>query len=117
MKKTLKIQSVSDIITNSSSEIFVIKEAGKYEQEVKDFLNEVVKLLGYNNDLYVIFTANRNLKDSWYNYSYSKGDLIIESRTANSIPYVLIQIIDELGAIPKFRNKIDYNDVSRCHLG
>lgn len=120
MEKVLKIQSVSDIITNSSSEVFVIKGSGKYEQEVKDFLDEVVELLGYDDDPYCefdVFTADRDYKDSWYDYSYSRGDLIIASGTDNSIPYLLMQIIEDLGSIPKFRNKIDYSDISRHHLG
>lgn len=120
MKKKLNIQSISDIITNSSSEVFVIKDAGKYQDEVQEFLNNVMEVLGFADDPYYGFSVNEaesDFSNHWYDYSYKKGDLVIESDTDNSIPGIVMEIIDELSCIPQFRDKIKYRDISRHHLG
>lgn len=120
MKKSLNIQSVSDIITNSSSEVFVIKGAGKYQEEVEKFLHEVMRVLGWEGDPaygFSVTEASQDFSDRYYEYGYKEGDLVIESDSDNSIPYIIMEIIDDLCYIPQFKDKIKYCDISRHHLG
>lgn len=109
------IQSISDIITNSSSEVFVIKGKEERNQEIIDIITGLYKLLGRDIDEDLeISIADEEFYDSYYNYKYDKGDLVIYSAGDNSIPYPIMVFIQEL---PYLLDYLNYDDVSRCHLG
>lgn len=111
MRIIIPIQNISDIITNSSSEIFVCKtDNPEYTinllrevlSSVYDNLKKANDHAGRNtfsyygetiDDLMTISIASHDFKDSNYNYEYKKGDVIIESTDDNSIPDMLMQFI------------------------
>lgn len=111
------IQSISDIITNSSSEVFVINtDNGEY---VLNFLIDICTTLGY--DLSNIMECELAEQDGCLDYqnygsiSYDKNDILIYSVFDNSIPLVIMDVIYSLSSIPKLKNnKIKIN---RLHLG
>lgn len=122
MKKVIKIQSISDLITNSSSEVFICStesnpEITKYE--IQEFINTLMYVLGYDNDEFytganVIVAEGDGIIGGW-DYTYKKGDILIESKDDNSIPWNIMNILEDLEYIPKFENKI--TNVERHHLG
>ena len=62
MEKVIKIQSVSDIITNSSSEVFMVYDADGLER-IKELVNAVLSL--NENNTYTfddLFTIEANLE-------------------------------------------------------
>lgn len=111
----MKIQSISSIITNSSSEVFIISTNN--HEEVIQFLAEVCDVLGYNFDTIACTTsATRDgAIEGWESIQYSKGDLIIESAWENSIPWLLMDLISNLDCLPKAEKVI--TNVKRHHLG
>lgn len=123
---TIPIQSLSDIITNSSSEVFVCKATCEDSLEIiTDLLREAFDLYkralehahpdepiycaGESlEDIMEIDVADSDYQDSSCGYSYQKGDILIWSTSDNSIPYPIMQFIEDL---------FPYNLVKRCHLG
>ena len=117
----MKIIGYSDVITNSSSEVFVIKpqdgiDSEELLAEIDDFIQSLCDSMGYNDSGLYSCVAGQNYKDSYFcNYNYSSGDILIHSNDDNSIPWKLMDIITDLDCIPKFENKI--KKLSRTHLG
>lgn len=127
MKKiVIKIQNISDVITNSSSELFICKSENP--QEVADTIKEVLtdvyenfrkarSCAGKNtlslyeeslDEILEISVADHDGEDSDWGYSYKKGDIIIEGLYDNSIPPILMDFIYEF---------FDWGKVERHHLG
>jgi len=111
------IQSFSDIITNSSSEVFVI-ESDDHEK-IKTFLTDVCEVFGWDvNDLMTFESVEEDGKVEGWCSTYKAGDLLIWSNRDNSIPYIIIEIIDEMkwDYLPALKD-ITISDVTREHLG
>ena len=122
----IKIQNISDVITNSSSEIFICKSDNS-EQTI-ELLEEVLTSVYENykkaqdhagsntysyygeslSDILTIRTADNDYTDSWYGYNITKGDVIIESTSDNSIPIIIMDFIELF---------FKWDNVKRVHLG
>ena len=117
----MKILNISDVITNSSSEVFVIKpqdgiDSEELLAEIEDFIQSLCDSMGYDDPGLYSYVTDQNYKDSYFcNYNYSSGDIVIHSNGENSIPWKLMDTITDLDCIPKFENKI--KKLSRTHLG
>lgn len=123
MKYPIHIQSVSDLITNSSSEVFICQvdtnDTEKLRLEIESLINTLMETLGYEGDDYYtgatveIANEDRDVED--FGYKYKKGDILIWSREENSIPWNIMGILEDLDYLPKFEDKV--TDVERHHLG
>jgi hypothetical protein len=125
-KFLIPIQNISDVITNSSSEIFICQTDNPKEvaETIKEVLTTVYDSLkkarscsGKNtlalyeenlDGILSITVADNDYTDSGWGYSYKKGDIIIESEYDNSIPSILMDFIYEFFA---------WNKVEQHHLG
>lgn len=125
-KIPIKIQNISDVITNSSSEIFICKSNTPEDtaELIRDVLTSVYENLkrardnaGKNTyayygetleDLIDIYVAQNDYTDSGWGYSYKEGDIIIESTEENSIPPILMDFIYEF---------FSWDNIERHHLG
>jgi len=100
--------SVVDLITNSSSELFVYS-GPKSAAVVEDFIRELIDLNNRFSDHKVTFedafreiyvsTETRKRGDSsddGYGIETKPGDVIIESRSDNTIPWALQQAIEDM---------------------
>lgn len=125
-KFIIPIQNISDVITNSSSEIFICQSDNP--QEVADTIKEVLTEVYENfrkaracagkntlslyeetlDEILEISVADQDGGDSDWGYTYKKGDIIIEGLYDNSIPLILMGFIYEF---------FDWNKVERHHLG
>lgn len=104
----LTTQSVSDIITNSSSEVFVVRNLKSKNQELQELITSVMTAAGLEIDDILSFeVASTDGKIDGWNIKYKKGDMLIWSADENSIPYWLMEFIERL----------NYNHISRYHLG
>lgn len=123
MKYPIHIQSVSDLITNSSSEVFICQvdtsDTEALKSEIESLINTLMEALGYVNDDYytgaVVEIADEDGVIEGWNYKYKKGDILIWSREENSIPWNIVDILGDLDCLPKFEDKV--TDVERHHLG
>lgn len=123
MKYPIHIQSVSDLITNSSSEVFICQvdtnDTEALKSEIESLINTLMEALGYVNDDYytgaVVEIADEDGEVEDFGYRYKKGDILIWSREENSIPWNIMDILGDLDYFPKFENKV--TDVERHHLG
>lgn len=120
MKYPIHIQSVSDLITNSSSEVFICQvdtnDTEALKSEIESLINTLMEALGY--DYYtgaVVEIADEDGVIEGWDYKYKKGDILIWSREENSIPWNIIDILGDLDCLPKFEDKV--TDVERHHLG
>lgn len=112
----MKIQSFSDIITNSSSELFIIRNPKEEGEKITEFLQGVYELLGRDiNDDMEISPADSNdmAQAKECGYTVKKGDLVIWSTSDNSIPWGIMDLIEGL---PSLFN-ISYGSIERHHLG
>lgn len=105
-----RILSISDVITNSSSEVFVIHSKPEFQEEINEeipkLLKEICSLVGLNiSDIMRFEIAEEYKIDEDYSYYMAKQDLIINSCDDNSIPYWLMEFICYLYYLPKFRDK------------
>ena len=125
-KIIIKIQNISDVITNSSSEIFICQSETPEQtiELIREVLGDVYENLkkarsnaGRNtysyygetlDDILTIDIADEEYSDNFYNYSYKKGDILIESTSDNSIPSIIMDFIYEF---------FSWNNVERFHLG
>lgn len=106
----MKIISISDVITNSSSEVFIIHAKPEFQeeinQEVPEFLNQLCELA--NEDINKIMEFDiadeTYIDDDWYYYVH-KNDLIIYSVSDNTIPYWIMELIQSLETVSKFKDK------------
>lgn len=121
MKRVINIQSISDLITNSSSEVFICSVSGdpnSVRDDLQEFLDELMQLLGYDGYDYAgaeVYVVDSDGRDKWYDYSWKEGNVLIESRGDNSIPSIVMETLLELNYVPRFENKI--TNVERHHLG
>lgn len=123
MKYPIHIQSVSDLITNSSSEVFICRvdtsDIETLKSEIESLINTLMEALGYVNDDYytgaVVEIADEDGVIEGWNYRYKKGDILIRSREENSIPWSIMDILGDLECLPKFEDNII--EVERRHLG
>lgn len=123
MKYPIHIQSVSDLITNSSSEVFICQvdtnDTEALKSEIESLINTLMETLGYiNDDCYtgaVVEIADEDGVIEEWDYKYKKGDILIWSRGENSIPWNIIEILGDLEYLPKFEDKV--TNVERHHLG
>lgn len=106
----MKVISISDVITNSSSEVFIIHAKPEFQdeinQEVPDFLVELCNLCGEDIEDMMEFSVSDEtyIDDDWYYYVH-KNDLLIHSTRDNSIPGWLMDLISGLYYMKKFRSK------------
>lgn len=106
----MKIISFSDVITNSSSEVFVIHAKPEFQdeinQEIPQFLRELCNLFDEDADEMMDFSVSDEtyIDESWYYYVH-KNDLLIHSTGDNSIPGWLMDLITDFAYIEKFRDK------------
>ena len=113
-----KIQSMSDIITNSSSEVFIVSTDN--HEKIINFINDVCEVCGLNtNDLMCFESTDRDGSvEDWTDTDYKKGDLLIYSADENTIPYYIMEIIEELPYLnAPALNGADITKVKRHHLG
>lgn len=105
----MKILSISDVITNSSSEVFIVHAKPEFQdrinEEVPELLAKLCSVLELDIDdiLTTRISTETGIDDDWY-YNLNKGDLIIESVSDNTIPYWLMEFIEDLYCFPKFRD-------------
>ena len=106
----MKILSISDVITNSSSEVFIIHAKPEFQdeinQEIPEFLKEVCDIFEEDIEDMMEFDVSDEtyINEDWYYYVH-KNDLLIHSISDNTIPQWLMEIIDNLPWTNKFRNK------------
>lgn len=123
MKYPIHIQSVSDLITNSSSEVFICSvdsvNTKALKSEIESLINTLMEALGYVDDDYytgaVVEIADKDGIIEGWGYKYKKGDILIWSNEENSIPWNIMEILEDLDCLPKFEDKVA--DVERHHLG
>ena len=108
------IQSFSDIITNSSSEVFVIST--NKHAEVAEFISNVCDLFGVDMDDIMYYNSATYNEVVGYNLKCKKGDLVIRSTYDNSIPVVIMNIIEDLDYSTK-GEELGVREVNREHLG
>ena len=126
MKTAINIQNVSDVITNSSSEIFICQTDNPEQtaEVIREVLTSVYENLqkarscAYKNtksywgetldDILTITVADRDGGDCDWGYTYKAGDILIESTEDNSIPPIIMDFIYEF---------FDYRKCKRIHLG
>lgn len=112
----MKIQSFSDIITNSSSELFIIKNPKEKREKIIEFLEGIYELLQINiDDEMIIGLADKDDIDEAkaYGYTVKKGDMIIWSTGDNSIAYPIMDLIEGLD----YLFNLPYGSIERHHLG
>lgn len=96
--------SIIDVITNSSTELFVI-DTDKSVETIKEILQEAINL--HNKTLGTLYTFNEVFEepkfnkgkvviDGWEDYYQSKHSdaVIIKSADDNSIPYWMFEFIE-----------------------
>ena len=113
----IKIQSISDIITNSSSEVFVIST--NKHAEVAAFIRDICNSFGVNMDTIMKFDSATKNERVGYNLKCKKGDLVIYSIGDNTIPSIIMNIIEELdynSYLPNIK-PLNIKNVTREHLG
>lgn len=122
----LNVQTVSDIITNSSSEVFICKSENP--QEKADLLREVLsgifelyrKGCGMDrpdapewfgrslDDIMEIWVADEEYKDPYWDYSYKPGDIVVMSTEDNSIPSFMMDLLEDF---------LGWENCKHVHLG
>lgn len=114
----INIQSISDIITNSSSEVFVITT--DKHAEVAKFIKDVCEVFGVDMDEIMEFeSSTTNHKDSYTGVKVAKGDLVIYSAEENSIPAIIMDMIESLDWASYLPNvkPLNIKRVHREHIG
>lgn len=109
------IQSFSDIITNSSSEVFIIDT--KDHSKVVEFLRDVSEIMGFNIYELVDFESCTKDNSFWYKGPKAKkGNLVIREKWDNSLPDMIRSLIKNMdgynrGFLPEVKR------VELIHLG
>ena len=103
----LMMQSASDIITNSSSEVFIARNLKSKNQEIIELIQNVAKAANLDLDEILEFEIASEDERIDSRIKCRKGDLLIWSADDNSILYWLMEFISSL----------DYDNISRYHLG
>lgn len=106
----IKILSISDVITNSSSEVFIVHAKPEYQDEINSEIPELIENLcnalelNMNNMLEFDISNDSYINEDWH-YHVAKNDLLIYSAYENSMPYWLMDFIEDLYNFPKFEDK------------
>ncbi len=106
----MKIISISDVITNSSSEVFIIHSKPEFQdeinQEIPELLKEICDLFEEDIDdiLFTEVSDETYIDNDWYYYVH-KNDLLIHSTSDNTIPGWLMSMIENLPWTNKFKDK------------
>lgn len=111
------IQSFSNLITNSSSEVFVI--TSNKHSEIIEFLSDICKVFGVKiSDIIDFYDVKRTGIDGYSGMKCKKGDLVIHSTHDNSIPSAIMEVIANLDCtyLPKI-HELNINNIKRLHLG
>lgn len=110
----MNLQSFSDIITNSSSEVFIIKGQKSRNQDIMELIINLYEILGrdIDEDLDMYVASSDGV--SSYGHKYKRGDIIIESVTYNSIPCAIMDFIENLDSVVDY---VKYGSIERHHLG
>ena len=113
----IKIQSMSDIITNSSSEVFII-DAENHDTLI-EFISDVCNVFGWDvNDLMTFESPAQDGEISGWNIKYKADSLVIWSQGDNSIPSSIMTLIEELPwTNAPALSSINVKSVDRHHLG
>ena len=113
----VKIQSISDIITNSSSEVFIIDSDN--HNKIISFIKDVCDICGWNADDLMLFeSASCDGSIRGWDIPYKQGNLIIKSLSDNTIPYIIMELISDLRWMnPPTLDGVEINSVNRVHLG
>jgi hypothetical protein len=107
----MKIHSMVDVITNSSTEMFIC-DTDKSLELIKEFLEELLKVYNKMFDKYLLFdevfeephfmnNEDEECLESYREYGYfkeikyDKSKIVIEGSTDNSIPYELFGLIEK----------------------
>lgn len=106
----MKIISISDIITNSSSEVFIIHSKPEFQdeinQEIPELLTQLCELVGLDlNETMEFEVSDKSGVDEDWEYYKAKNDLIIWSAGDNTIPSWLMYFIEDINYIPQFKDK------------
>lgn len=107
----MKVLSYSDVITNSSSEVFVLHPKPEVNRdeflcEIEELLNTLCEITGEDpDDLYTIYSSEVDYIDEDYHYNVEEGDVVIESVDDNSIPSWIMEFIGDILYMPKFKDK------------
>lgn len=102
----INLHSMVDVITNSSTELFVL-DTKKSLEVIKGILNEAIELHNRSNDTNYKFEdvfeepyigSSREALDGWESYYNSnlKEGVILRGAGDNSIPYWMVEFIDEV---------------------
>ena len=113
-----KIQSISDIITNSSSEVFIISTDN--HKKIIDLVSDICDVCGWKvDDLMYFESAYRDGSvEGWPDINYRKGDLLIYSAGDNTIPYCIMEMIGDLPYLnAPALNGAEVTEIKRRHLG
>lgn len=124
MKRLIKVQSASDVITNSSSEIFIVssnsEDRQKLAEDIREMLEVICKAAGYGDleDTLTVEVFNESFRNKgWKGHTANKGDILIRSTEDNSIPGFIMDFLEyDLQYCPAMLNNKIIN-VDRYHLG
>lgn len=106
----MKVLSISDVITNSSSEVFIIHAKPEFQEivneEIPKMIENVCEAAELNiNEILEFDVADHSYIDKDWWYHVKEGDLLIYSTGDNSIPYWLMEFIEGMYYNPKFKDK------------
>jgi hypothetical protein len=106
----MKILSVSDVITNSSSEVFIVHSKPEFQDSINEEVPELLKKIceAVEEDIEEMLCCSVSPVtgiDTDWGYYYNEKDLIIESINDNSIPGWLMDFIQEIPYLSKFRDR------------
>ena len=106
----MKIISFSDVITNSSSEVFVIHSKPEFQDEINESIPQLLinlcDLTSLDIDEVMEFeVADKSEVNRDWSYHVASNDLLIHSRGDNSIPGWLMDFIEEIPWLPDYIDK------------
>lgn len=121
--RKIRIQSFSDVITNSSSELFVVRSNDDAWKEIQKKINDIAEAMEADIDWEYVNEASeedvKEYRESGYNIDINKGDHFIYVYE-NGMPWPLMDIIDDWF---KYNDKIKTLNNNKCpyieryHLG
>ena len=123
--KKVKIQSFSDVITNSSSELFVIRSTDEAWAEIQNKIDAIAKAIeidGGDNWEYVDRASEetaQKYRDYGYGIDMEAGDHYIYVYE-NCMPWPLMEMIDDYLPYNKKLQQLNNGEniyVERYHLG
>ena len=121
--RKIRIQSFSDVITNSSSELFVVRSNDEAWEEIQKKINDIAEAMEADIDWEYVDDASeedaKEYRESGYNIDINEGDHFIYVYE-NGMPWPLMDIISDWF---KYNDKIktlnndEYPYIERYHLG